>query len=116
MHELSITENILEIATRNGARAGASRITDITLVIGDLSSIVDDSVQFYWDMISQGTLAEGARLHFRRVPARVHCQSCAHEFELAGQLNPCPECGSLSLDILSGDEFYVDSIEIENKE
>ena len=75
MHELVVTENILEIALRHARAAGAVRVSDIYLVIGELSSIVDDSVQFYWDFISEGTAASGSSLHFRRVPAKMSCQA-----------------------------------------
>ena len=71
MHELAVTESILEIALRHGRAAGATAITDLFLVVGELSTIVDESVQFYWDIVSEGTEAAGATLHFRRVPARL---------------------------------------------
>ena len=70
MHELSITEGILSIALD---AAGGRRITAIDLVIGDLSSIVDDSVQFYFDILSQGTLAEGASAALSARPAIATC-------------------------------------------
>ena len=77
MHELSITESILEIALRH---SGEQRITDLRLVIGELSTLVDESVQFYWDIVSEGTPAAGATLHFRRVPAQLTCQTCGHSY------------------------------------
>ncbi len=113
MHELSVTENILEIAIRHARQANASRVTSIYLVIGQLSSIVDDSVQFYWDMISEGTLCAGARLHFERRPACLACQSCGVTYTLQGELMACPECNSLEVRVLSGEEFRVASLEIE---
>lgn len=115
MHELAVTESILEIANRHATEAGATRITNIYITLGRLSSIVDDSVQFYWDIISKSTLSEGARLHFKRVPARMHCNDCSQDFEMKDELAPCPNCGSINLKLISGDEFWLDSIEIEKQ-
>jgi len=115
MHELSITQNILEIALRHGKQAQARRITDLHLIIGQLSSVVDESVQFYWDMIAEGTLAEGARLHFKRIPARLECNECNQIYTLEGnQLDGCPNCESVKVKIIAGQEFQLESIEIEN--
>ncbi len=115
MHELSVTESVLEIACRHANEEQAAKVTDIYLEIGRLSSIIDDSVQFYWDLISKGTLCEGAALHFKRVPARLICLECQHEYTLVSDLEPCPKCGSARIRVLSGDEFNLDSIEIERQ-
>ena len=112
MHELAVTESILEIATQTAKEHAATKVTDIYLRLGQLSSIVDESVQFYWNVISQGTLAEGAQLHFTHVPARLRCKDCGTEFELTEELTPCPACQSITLEIIQGEEFQVDAIEI----
>jgi hydrogenase nickel incorporation protein HypA/HybF len=112
MHELAITQSILEIA---GRHAQGARITNIHLVIGQLSSIIDDSVQFYWDMISEGTLAEGSQLHFKRVPAEMSCRECGHNYQPADYL-VCPNCDSTNVRVISGTEFYLDSIEVTQEE
>lgn len=113
MHELSVTESVLAIACKHAQKAQAVRVTDIHLVIGRLSSIVDDSIAFYWNMISKDTLCENARLHFNRLPAILLCLDCDNEFQLGGELTPCPNCSSARIRVLSGDEFQVESIEIE---
>lgn len=113
MHELSVTESIINISVEHAQKAKASRVTDIFLTIGRLSSIVDDSVQFYWDMISENTLCSGAKLHFNRIPAVLSCQDCGNEYTLDAELTPCPVCGSSRIKVLSGDEFWVDSIQVE---
>lgn len=114
MHEMAITEQIAEIAIRHGKEHGAEAISDLYLVIGDLSSVVDDSVQFYWDIVTEGTICEGAQLHFQRIPAKLHCQECSLEYTLEDQeLTLCPRCESARVEVLEGKEFQLQSIEIE---
>jgi hydrogenase nickel incorporation protein HypA/HybF len=113
MHELSVTESLLEIALRHGKQASAHRITDIYLVIGRLSSIVDDSIQFYWDFTAKGTIAEGALLHFRRIPAEFLCLDCDQRFTPAGDDFACPQCSSSRVRTVAGEEFYLESLGIE---
>jgi len=113
MHELPITQSIVEIAVRHGEQANARRVTDIYLVIGQLSSVVDDSVLFYWDIISKDTICEGARVHFERIPAELQCLDCNNIFTLFNELIPCTQCNSTLVKIIAGKEFRLDSIEIE---
>ena len=113
MHELSVTQGMLEIVLRHAQQAGAQRITHIHLVIGDLTSIVDDSVQFYFDFISQDTIAEGAQLVFQRTPAIFRCRDCGNTFTPNGRDFACPHCGEMSVDVVAGNEFRVESIEVE---
>ena len=116
MHELAVTESILSIANQAAAENHGSKVTDIYLVIGQLSSIVDDSVQFYWDHISQGTVSEGATLHFERRPAILRCKSCDHKYPLGEILQRCPKCQSTDVYIESGEELLVDHIDILREE
>lgn len=111
MHELAVTQSILEIALRHAQ--GADRITQLNLVIGDLSSVIGESVQFYWDIISQGTIAEGATLHFERVSTRFRCRGCETEFQPDGRVYECPECGGYQLALIAGNEFRLESLEVD---
>ena len=113
MHELSITQNILEIALRYAEQADAERITRLNIVVGELSSIVDDSVQFYWDIVSKDTIAEGAELHFERVEGTLRCLTCGHTFPLNRESFTCPACGGKEVVAAGGDDLRLDSIEIE---
>jgi hydrogenase nickel incorporation protein HypA/HybF len=114
MHELSVTESILEIALRHANQSSAKRITNLYLVIGQLASIVDDSVQFYWDIISKDTIAEGATLHFKRLPAQLICLDCKQQYNPRSDNFGCPNCKSDHVKIVSGDEFFMEAIDIEN--
>ena len=116
MHELPVTESILKMVLESAQKNQAKSVTDITLTIGSLSSIVDDSVQFYWDFVSKGTICENAKLHFNRVVATLKCLDCGTTYSLIEELTPCPSCGSINIIILSGEEFQVDHIEIIKEE
>ena len=113
MHELAVTESILEIAVRHAQEQNARRITGLYLVLGGWSSVVDDSVQFYWDIISEGTIARGAALHFRRVPVTLACQDCGREYHPEGERLPCPQCGGANAQVKTGEEFFLEAIDVE---
>ena len=116
MHELSITESILEIALRHANQANAKKIVNIHLVIGDLSSIIDESVQFYWDIIAKDSIAEGANLIFNRIPTQIRCLDCGHEYNPKTGRFSCQQCNSQRIKIIAGEEFYMDAIDIEGHE
>lgn len=113
MHELTITESLLEIALRHGEKARANRITDLYLVIGELSSVIDDSVQFYWEIIAKDTPAEGAKLHFQRKPTEIQCLDCGNIYQPVDNNLACLDCNSIKINILSGEEFFLEAINIE---
>jgi hydrogenase nickel incorporation protein HypA/HybF len=113
MHELAVTENVLAIAQHHAEQAKATRVTAVHLVIGQLSSIIDDSLQFYWDLISEDSLCAGAKLHFERISARLECQDCGQQYTLVRELTNCPTCAGFSVKVLSGQEFYVSAIDVE---
>jgi hydrogenase nickel incorporation protein HypA/HybF len=113
MHELGITEQLLSLALHHAEQAQATRVVHLNLVVGAFSSVLDESVQFYWDFMSRGTIAEGAVLNFQRVPGLLACQDCGVQFQLTEFDGQCPGCGGLRARIISGDDFRLDSIEIE---
>ena len=116
MHELPVTEGILTLALDTARQAGAGRVVAVDLVIGDLSSIVDDSVQFYFDLLSQGTPAEGAALRIRRAPAELACWDCGARQVISAPLPlACPSCGGPRVQVVGGREFYVESIEVSDE-
>ena len=113
MHELSITQGILEIVQHHATRVGARRVTQIRLVVGGFTGFVPDSIQFYFDLLSQGTLAEGAELVIERRPGQIRCASCGRIYEpLDGQFWICPVCHAWGGEVLTGKELYVESIEV----
>ena len=116
MHEMPITESILKIVLEHAEKENASEVKQIHIVIGDLASIVDDSIAFYWDIISKGTIAEQAQLFFRRIPAEMKCIDCGHTYSPAKHELLCPECGSAKVQVTKGTEFFLEAIDVELNE
>ena len=112
MHELSITREILHIALAEAEKHGAKRLTAINLQIGQLSGIVPESVQFYLDMLAQGTIAEGVQLKATIVPVTARCPTCDATFPVEELQFTCPTCSG-PLALLTGQELQIASIEVE---
>lgn len=113
MHELSVTESLLKIALEHAANANAKRITDLHIVIGELASMVDDSIQFYWDIIAKDTIAEQAKLHFHRVSAQLQCTACGEKYRPTDRELACPTCNGVNTRIIAGEEFRLESMDVE---
>jgi hydrogenase nickel incorporation protein HypA/HybF len=113
MHELSVTESLLKIALNHAEKANAKRVTDLNIVIGDLASMVDDSIQFYWEIIAKGTIAEQAKLNFRRLPAQLQCMTCSETYHPTDRELACPKCNGINVKIIKGEEFSLESIDVE---
>jgi hydrogenase nickel incorporation protein HypA/HybF len=113
MHEMSVTESMLGVVLRHAEKNRAAKVTRINMVLGELSTVVPHSVQFYFDIIGKDTIAEGAELEFRRTKLISRCEGCGKEFEVVEYDFTCPACGGTKTDIISGREFQVESIEIE---
>jgi hydrogenase nickel incorporation protein HypA/HybF len=113
MHEFSVTQSILAIVQEKAEAVGAAKINRVDLVIGELSGIVDDCVEFYWDYLTRDTIAAGSELSFRKPAARLRCRDCDTEFTPENGTWICPECQQPSLEIVAGRELYVESIEVD---
>jgi hydrogenase nickel incorporation protein HypA/HybF len=115
MHELQVTKRILDIALAHTRGHQVRRIAVIHLRIGALSDLEDEWLQRYFDHLSHGTLAEGARLAIERMPIAVRCSDCAKPFEVeksALEAAACPGCGGSRCELVSGKEYVVANMEV----
>jgi hydrogenase nickel incorporation protein HypA/HybF len=113
MHEYSITESVLNLALEKANEANAEKITRINLIVGELSGVVDECVRFYFEHISKNTIADGAELFFETVPTKLRCRKCDKDFSPVGIDWLCPDCHEAGVEITSGRECYMESIEVE---
>ena len=109
---MAVTEQILEIALKKAEENMASEIQAINLVIGDLTSFIDDSLQFCFDIISKNTIAKNATLTIKRIPLELCCRNCQQTFNPHTETWQCPRCDGWEVEITRGQEFYLDSIDI----
>jgi hydrogenase nickel incorporation protein HypA/HybF len=113
MHELAIMDAALNLALDQAAKAGATRVHVIRLRIGALSGVVPDSLQFAFEGLAPGTIAQDAALDIEHVPARFWCATCAREFQSDDFFAECPACHSASGDLRAGREMELASLEID---
>lgn len=110
MHELSLTQSLLEIALHN---AQSKRIVNVNLLIGSFSDEREENIRFYWRDRAKGTLGEGAKLHFQHMPLAVKCLACGGTFNLEEHVLLCIYCQSDRLQMAGGDEVRRESIDVE---
>jgi hydrogenase nickel incorporation protein HypA/HybF len=113
MHEFGVTQAALEAALERAEEACAAQITEVHLAIGTVSSIEPNSIRLYWDEIAEGTIAEDATLHFRRVPSECYCADCRHQFVVEAGLLPCAACGSEQVRAIDDEYLGLEAIDVE---
>ena len=117
MHEMGIALQIIEIATDSiPADAGDVRVEKINLKIGKLAAVVPDSLRFCFNVAIKDTPIEGAELVIQELPVMARCKDCATEWTINSPAFTCENCNSGSLEILSGRELDIESIEIAQKD
>jgi hydrogenase nickel incorporation protein HypA/HybF len=113
MHEVSICESILDVLMEEAAKNKASRINQVTLKIGEMAGVVEDALRFAFEVVTEGTLAEGAKLTVIDVPLTAKCRSCGNEFHVVGYAFSCKRCDSPEIEIISGREMLIEEIDLE---
>jgi hydrogenase nickel incorporation protein HypA/HybF len=117
MHELSIAASIVEAVTESASAYPGARVKQVRLRLGALASVVEDSLQFCWELTAEGTPLAGAALVIVKLPVVVHCDACSMDAEIEGvQSFRCPRCGEQAADLRQGRELEIESIEIEEPE
>lgn len=113
MHEAAITDSMVKLVLEQAREHGARVVRKVRVVVGAMSGIVPESMRFYFEELTRGTVAEDATLEILVVPTKADCLACGHGFELEDYLWLCPACGDRRLDIVEGKELLVDSIEVD---
>lgn len=113
MHEMSLVAGLFEMLEAKAREHKARKVTAVRLRVGKLAGAVPELLVTAFDMYKKGTLAEEASLETVAVPVKVRCRSCGLEFEVEDYVFHCQDCGAADIEILSGTDLLVESIELE---
>ncbi len=117
MHELAIVEALIEQVDRELHRAGQTgRVVELNLAVGRLSGVHSGSLRFAFELLSPGSVVEGAAMNISEPPATCRCRDCGHSEPIDELAAQCPSCGSGNIVIEGGRELTLDSIELEPNE
>lgn len=113
MHEVGITQSIVEIAEKHAREQGAARINTITVEIGALSGVVPEAVEFCFEAVSRATMLADARLVIERLPGRGRCRECGAETAIDRFTFVCPTCDAMALETVQGEELRIKEMEVD---
>jgi hydrogenase nickel incorporation protein HypA/HybF len=113
MHEMTIALNIIDIATKESAKANASRINNIEIEIGSMSGVDVSALKFALDIAVKNTMLENSNITMIPVNAKVECMQCKSVFHLEDFYQTCPGCDSLTFNVIQGKELKIKSINID---
>ncbi len=115
MHELSIVEQMVSMVLEQANAVKAKKVQRVYLVIGELSGVLNDAVELYFAILTKDTIAAGAELFFTRPPTLVRCRACGTEYSPENMKIVCPNCKEQKIEIISGRELYIDSLDTEQE-
>lgn len=113
VHEVGITQTLLSIVLEKAKEKKASKISEISINVGELTNTVPDCIEFYFDIISKDTVAEGAKLKFKMIPVTARCSSCRTVHQVENMVFVCPDCSAFLVEVLSGKELEISKIKMD---
>ena len=113
MHEMSLSQGIVELIEDAACRDGFASVRTVWLEIGKLAAVEFESLRFCFDVVTRGSCAEGARLEIIATPGRAWCLGCSHSIDIDDSIGNCPLCGSGQVQVTGGTDMRVKELEVE---
>jgi hydrogenase nickel incorporation protein HypA/HybF len=111
MHETAIVSGLMRILEQQAQAHGVNHIQRITLKVGRLRAVEPQQLRLCFEMFAEGSIADGAELVIDAVPVRARCKTCGTFFDVPRYRFVCPGCNAGDVDIVGGQELYIDSFE-----
>lgn len=113
MHELGIMTGVMDVVQKSATQAHATKVLKVSLSVGEMTEAIQDALEFAWEVLTEGTVCEGAELDITMVPPKSRCLECGNEFEHDRFHMCCPKCDSPATELIAGRELQIDSIEVD---
>ena len=113
MHELALTEGIINIINSEAEKQNFSKVQEITLSVGEFSGIVPQCILEFFPIAAAGSIAEDAEIVINTIPAEFKCLDCGFEGDINRSEACCPRCGSVSIKMTKGREFFVENLKVD---
>jgi len=113
MHELSLAMSVREIVEDAAEKNGSKKVNEVNIIVGEFSSVSTDALEFAMEVVKRDSVFEKAKINIKSTKTILSCRQCRGETVMEDYIFKCGACGSTSVQIVSGDRMYVDSIDIE---
>jgi len=113
MHEMSISESLIEIVEEEGRKHGFSKVRSVTVELGVLGHVEPEALRFCFDAVTRGTVAEGARLDICVIAGEGYCLDCGRTVPLMERFGACPFCGAYHVQMTAGDDLRIRELEVD---
>jgi hydrogenase nickel incorporation protein HypA/HybF len=114
MHELSLAMSVREIVEDAAQKNGSTKVNEVNIIVGEFSSVSKDALEFAMEVAKKGSVFENAKINIKSTKTILLCSQCNGETVMEDYIFKCGACGSTTVQLVSGDRMYVDSIDIEN--
>jgi hydrogenase nickel incorporation protein HypA/HybF len=112
VHELPVTQSIVESVIEEMNSLRLERVGAVHLKLGRMTTFVPDCIKFYYEALIANTPLEGSRLIIEEIDVTGRCNSCCRQLAFDEPFFICPECGSVDIEIISGQELLIDTLEV----
>ena len=113
MHEMALTEGILQILQDQAKAQNYKRVKTVWLEIGELSHVDPDAIRFCFEAVTRDTIAAGAVLEIDRLPGTAWCHQCAQTVNISKLADPCPTCDGYQLQVTNGQDMRIRELEVD---
>ena len=113
MHEMSLCESVLRVIEEQARENKFSHVNTVRLEIGALAGVEIEAMRFGFDVVTKGSVADGASLEIIQLPGKAWCMQCSKNVVVKQRFDACPECGSHQLQLVGGEELRIKELEVD---